>query len=316
MADQLHLVERLVQVIGCAWWIFSRTTIGPSPCTSIGPSSRRRRTVVRRRPTRRGWPARRARSRPSPAPRWRPRPRRGVFAPWCTSPPVVRPGAAGLQLGDGEVERGVAVLRRGLGPDHRPARVDRELDAARAELGQARVVLLGHFDVDADHLGVEPLDLASFSATCSRKRSGTSVWRPLTTMSTWPPSRSSISLPVPSLRDHAPSVPGHVPVSGRAPARPTWSSTPHPPAEGLAALAATTPLLPGTEAIGTSGGAGLTSKPHRDRTTRSRLTWAVSPAAGIGLPEPACPATGDRSDATTDPGGCHDETLVGPGRVV
>src|SRR5579864_2297961 len=32
-----------------------------------------------------------------------------------------------------------------------------------------------------------------------------------------------------------------------APARPTWSSTPHPPAEGVAASSATTALLPTRE---------------------------------------------------------------------
>src|SRR5690242_15630899 len=66
---------------------------------------------------------------------------------------------------------------------------------------------------------------------------------------------------------------------------------------------------PGSEGIWPPGEAGLTSKPHRDRSTRSRLTWAVSPAAGIGLPE-----RGRRVDlssgATTDPGGCHVETLA------
>jgi hypothetical protein len=56
---------------------------------------------------------------------------------------------------------------------------------------------------------------------------------------------------------------------------------------------------PGPEDIWPPGEAGLTSKPHRDRSTRSRLTWAVSPAAGIGLPGRL------RLGATTDPGGCH-----------
>src|SRR5262249_49497236 len=51
--------------------------------------------------------------------------------------------------------------------------------------------------------------------------------------------------------------------------------------------------------IGSPDEAGLTSKPHRDRSTKSRLTWTVSPAAGIGLPDLV------RPDATTDPGGCH-----------
>src|SRR6266567_3122378 len=69
-----------------------------------------------------------------------------------------------------------------------------------------------------------------------------------------------------------------------APARPTWSSSPHPPAEGLAAACCHYCPSPCPGNIGSPGGAGLTSKPHRDQSTRSRLTWAVSPAAGIGLP--------------------------------
>src|ERR1700676_5170624 len=52
------------------------------------------------------------------------------------------------------------------------------------------------------------------------------------------------------------------------------------------------------------GEAGLTSKPHRDQSTRSRLTWAVSPAAGIGLPGVA-PFQGATPGATTGPGECH-----------
>src|ERR1019366_3048611 len=58
------------------------------------------------------------------------------------------------------------------------------------------------------------------------------------------------------------------------------------------------------------GEAGLTSKPHRDQSTRSRLTWAVSPAAGIGLPRRAPRGRGSLPDATTDPGECHDTTLA------
>src|SRR5208282_4790826 len=52
------------------------------------------------------------------------------------------------------------------------------------------------------------------------------------------------------------------------------------------------------------GEAGLTPKPHRDQSTRSRLTWAVSPAAGIGLPGVA-PWEGATPGATTGPGECH-----------
>src|SRR5580692_4884244 len=65
--------------------------------------------------------------------------------------------------------------------------------------------------------------------------------------------------------------------------------------------------------IGSPGGAGLTSKPHRDRSTTSRLTWAVSPAAGIGLPGRAPRCRGTPHGATTDPDGCHMTTLACPG---
>src|SRR5215470_7971110 len=98
--------------------------------------------------------------------------------------------------------------------------------------------------------------------------------------------------------------------SGWALARPTWSSPPHPPAEGFAAFHGhycPSPVLQGNSLL-SPGGAGLTSKPHRDQSTRSRLTWAVSPAAGIGLPDwPSGRQRGyeDPPRATTDPGECH-----------
>ena len=64
----------------------------------------------------------------------------------------------------------------------------------------------------------------------------------------------------------------------------------------------------------TSGGrceAGLTTKPHRDRRRERRLTWTVSPATGIGLSWGARSDPRRPDDATTDPGGLHEETLVG-----
>src|ERR1039457_6873997 len=127
--------------------------------------------------------------------------------------------------------------------------------------------------------------LASFPVACLRKRSCTSVCRPLKMMSI-----------------EEPLLPG----IEAAPARPTWSSSPHPPAERFAALCHYCPSpYPGDAR--SPGEAGLTSKPHRDQSTRSRLTWAVSPAAGIGLPRPAPPLGGSLRGATTDPGGCHDK---------
>src|SRR5690625_3204577 len=82
---------------------------------------------------------------------------------------------------------------------------------------------------------------------------------------------------------------------------------------GSPLLFATTALLPAVRDIGTLRGAGLTSKAHRDRSTKSRLTWAVSPAPGLGLPEllvgvPASFVSG----ATTDPAGCHTWTVTRP----
>src|ERR1035438_7251706 len=83
-------------------------------------------------------------------------------------------------------------------------------------------------------------------------------------------------------------------------ARPTWSSTPHSPADGLAATSGHYYPSPYPGDVGSPGEAGLTSKPHRDQSTRSRLTWAVSPAAGIGLPRPAPPLGGSlRSEEHT-----------------
>src|SRR5215472_3280666 len=80
---------------------------------------------------------------------------------------------------------------------------------------------------------------------------------------------------------------------------------------------ATTALLPEVgERLVLPGGAGLTSKPHRDRTTTSRLTWTVSPAPGIGLPGPPPPCGGGLTGATTDPDGCHIMTVVLPGADV
>src|SRR6516225_3808293 len=76
---------------------------------------------------------------------------------------------------------------------------------------------------------------------------------------------------------------------------------------------ATTALLPGAGNSVFPGGAGLTSKPHRDQSTRSRLTWAVSPAAGIGLPD-VTPGTGVTPGATTGPGECHVMNASSPER--
>src|SRR5260370_40184752 len=73
---------------------------------------------------------------------------------------------------------------------------------------------------------------------------------------------------------------------------------------------ATNPLLPAQGISDPSEGAGLTSKPHRDQSTISRLTWAVSPAAGIGFPRPPLRVPSRVPGATTDPDGCHIMTVI------
>src|SRR4029079_16354909 len=73
---------------------------------------------------------------------------------------------------------------------------------------------------------------------------------------------------------------------------------------GFAACAPQT-LLPVTQDVVTCGGAGLTTKPHRaqrgrhQRVSRPHLTWAVSPAAGIGFPTRRPP--GDAPPRATPP---------------
>jgi len=75
---------------------------------------------------------------------------------------------------------------------------------------------------------------------------------------------------------------------------------------------ATTPLLPVAEKVTE---AGLTSKPHRDRATKSRLTWTASPAAGIGLLPRGTGDRNHRGGATTDPSGCHTPNVSGRRQV-
>ena len=94
--------------------------------------------------------------------------------------------------------------------------------------------------------------------------------------------------------------------------RPTWSSTPQSPAE---AFAASLPLLTFSRpaAVSDDGdGAGLTSKPHRDRPAgraggpyvdRFACDWHRLAVGHPGDP-------GRLDDATTDPDGLHATTLV------
>src|ERR1041385_7308194 len=86
---------------------------------------------------------------------------------------------------------------------------------------------------------------------------------------------------------------------------------------GSRQLVATYCPSPGPGDIWSPGGAGLTSKPHRDQSTRSRLTWAVLPAAGIGL-RPRARGGGRAAGAAppTARGGAQDTTAPRPGREV
>ncbi len=73
-------------------------------------------------------------------------------------PLVVLLAQSRLELVAGEVERRVQIGRRSLRPDHRAAGVEGDLHAV-GPVGLPRVGLLGHLDVEADHLAVELLDL-------------------------------------------------------------------------------------------------------------------------------------------------------------
>ena len=83
------------------------------------------------------------------------------------------------------------------------------------------------------------------------------------------------------------------------PTRPTWSSTPHSPAEGLAAVSATTPLLPGRRTSGPPSGQDLllsrTVIGRREVALRGpfrlRLASACRTAARVGTDGPAQPRT-------------------------
>src|SRR6478752_1072710 len=69
---------------------------------------------------------------------------------------VVQSMQPGLHLGDGRIERGIEVLRAGLGADSRATAGDGDLHPL-ARFVLAAVGLVGKFDVDSDDLGVVPL---------------------------------------------------------------------------------------------------------------------------------------------------------------
>ena len=71
---------------------------------------------------------------------------------------LVLPAQPRLQLAGGQIKRCVRVACCRLRPDHRTSGAQRDLHSVRA-VGLPGVVLLGHLDVEADHLAVELLDL-------------------------------------------------------------------------------------------------------------------------------------------------------------
>src|ERR1700712_928391 len=68
------------------------------------------------------------------------------------------------------------------------------------------------------------------------------------------------------------------------PARPTWSSTPHPPAETSAASPPLQVFSPGHAAYGSGREAGLTSKSHRDRRPPAKTVLCDQDDRGEGSP--------------------------------
>jgi len=62
---------------------------------------------------------------------------------------------------------------------------------------------------------------------------------------------------------------------GKESVRPTWSSTPQPPAEASAASPPLPAFSPGHTVSDGVWEAGLTSKPHRDRRRESTLALAT-----------------------------------------
>src|SRR5260370_18992731 len=135
--------------------------------------------------------------------------------------PVIGPAQPGLELGDGKVQRGVPVVGRRLRADRRYAVRNPELDPLTAA-GLARIAFQGYLHIDPDQLLIQFLDL--------RELDGRLLTEPLRYTSAATFEDDIHSGPPSELHETA------------APARPTWSSSPHPPAEGLAAFLL--PLMP------------------------------------------------------------------------
>ena len=145
-----------------------------------------------------------------------------------------------LESGVGDVERRVLVVGHGLGTDHRTTTHAGELHLEGA-VGLARVVLLAHLDVDATEVDAEPVDTVELVRHV--------VPEPLGNLDV-AAADDDLDGCVHAGHDGVTSFAGLGPAglvsrmqtarriarTGRVtPVRPTWSSTPHSPAEGLAA---------------------------------------------------------------------------------
>src|ERR1700728_696458 len=154
---------------------------------------------------------------------WSRRPH-GVHVPVPYLAPVRGPPEPGLELGEGEVEGRVPVLRGRFGPDRGAPRSDRQLHPFPS-VRLSRMALVGDLHVNPDHLLVKLGELRELGGgVLTETRRDGDVASPDDNFHLDPPSP--------------------IRLSWAALARPTWSSTPHSPAERFAALVATTALLP------------------------------------------------------------------------
>src|ERR1700691_2619062 len=155
---------------------------------------------------------------------WRPH---GVHVTVPYLAPVGGPPEPGLELGEGEVEGRVPVLRGRLRPDRGAPRSDRQLHPFPS-VRLSRIALVGNLHVHPDHLLFKLGELRELGGgVLTETRRDGDVASPDDNFHLDPPSP--------------------IRFSWAALARPTWSSTPHSPAEGFAAF---WPLLPHSRSPG------------------------------------------------------------------
>src|SRR6185437_9323808 len=151
------------------------------------------------------------------------RPLRVVTDMMVALPAVKCSPHARVQLGQRHVQRRETILSGGLGPDRRAAGHDREFYPLLLTRLPG-VALDRHFHIDSDRLLVQLLQLLQLGSGEILEPSG------------------HVRLPTVEDDFHELSpLPSDVEA---APVRPTWSSTPHPPAEGFAALVPLVPFSP------------------------------------------------------------------------